>query len=340
MMIARTQRRRALACVCGLLVFTGWATASDALARTKPAGPIVLRHRFKRVGVGAYVLAAGAHVYLASSAGGTVIDDQTGQRTAFSHPYCGPFVFGGPWLLAECVPPASESVGLEQLTSGAWLTFTTAVGEHPVAAGADWIEFRRLGDPFTYTFENVRTGIVRTIPYRAGGSSIPDLNFPMLGRRLCSPLHVPSGPGAMTFYGKFAIVDSVGTDGGIRYYLERCGTRLHERLDGSNLGTPEATLAANSRAVVWQQPFRPKLHGVLLPSLQRFMVPLPDTIDLGATGVQSSIALSSTRLYVLDGEGQLWSTPAPHPAASATLIARRQRDAAQRAAPTSDTRSA
>jgi hypothetical protein len=307
-MITRTVAGRAL--IGGLLAFSVCTTGIAAPARAKSARPIVLRQRFERVGVGAWVLAAGAHVYLASSAGGTVIDDQTGQRTAFVHPDCGPFVFGGPWLLAECVPPAPESVGLEQLTSGAWLTFTTAVGEHPVAAGADWIEFRRV-DPFTYTFENVSTGIVRSIPYRAGGRTIPDLNSPTLVRRLCSPLRVPSGPGAMTFYGKFAIVESVGTDGGIRYYLERCGTRLHQRLDGSNLGTPEAALAANSRAIVWQQPFLPELHGVLLPSLRRFMVPLPDTIDLGATGVQSSIALSSTRLYALDGEGQLWSAPAP-----------------------------
>jgi hypothetical protein len=310
MMIAGTRTTRALICFCGLLAFSVCATGSAGLARAKPARPLVLRQRFEGAGVGAWVLAAGAHVYLATSAGGTVIDDQTGQRTAFVHPDCGPFVFGGPWLLAECVPPASESVGLERLASGAWRTFTTAVGEHPVAAGADWIEFRRV-DAFTYTFESVSTGIVRTIPYRAGGRSIPDLNAPALVRRLCSPLHVPSGPGAMTFYGNFAIVESVGTDGGIRYYLERCGTRLHERLDGSNLGTPEATLAANSRAIVWQEPFLPELRGVLLPSLRRFAVPLPDTIDLGATGVQSSIALSSTRLYVLDGEGQLWSAPAP-----------------------------
>jgi hypothetical protein len=164
---------------------------------------------------------------------------------------------------------------------------------------------------FAYTFENIRTGTLRTIPYRGGGRTIPDLNTPTLARRLCSPLRLPRGPGSMTFYGKFALVESQGTDGRTGNYLERCGGRLHEQLDGSNLGTPEATLAANSRAIVWYEPFVPELHGVFLPNLRHFAIPLPDKIDLGATGVQSAIALSSTRLYVLDGEGQLWSAPAP-----------------------------
>jgi hypothetical protein len=62
--------------------------------------------------------------------------------------------------------------------------------------------------------------------------------------------------------------------------------------------SPGATLAANSRAIVSYEPFVSELHGVFLISLRHFAIPLPDKIDSGATGVQSSIALSSTRLYV------------------------------------------
>jgi hypothetical protein len=205
-MITRTVAGRAL--ICGLLAFSVCATRSAAPARAKSAAPIVLRQGFERVGIGDWVLATGAYVYLASPAEGpccgTVINDRTGQRTAFVHPDCGPFVFGGPWLLAECVPPVPASVGLEELTTGAWLTFTAPVGEHPVAAGADWIEFMRLEScsdycRFAYTFENIRTGTLRTIPYRGGGRTIPDLNTPTLARRLCSPLRLPRGPGSMTF---------------------------------------------------------------------------------------------------------------------------------------------
>jgi hypothetical protein len=81
--------------------------------------------------------------------------------------------------------------------------------------------------------------------------------------------------------------------------------------EGGLGGGGPATLAASSNAALWGQPFSYTVTGVFLPSQRRFAIHLPNSIDLGATGDPFSLTLSSRRLYVMDGAGQLWGTQLP-----------------------------
>jgi hypothetical protein len=295
------------------------ALLSGSAGAAVPAHGTRLRLQFRLVGSASWVIAAGSYVSFGgplSPCCGTLMNDQTGTRVAFAHPDCSPLRFGGPWLLAECVPPALEPVGVYGVKTGEWRAFGSRPGEEPVAVGADWIELRSVQPcplycKFAYAFVNIRTGARRTIAYREGGRLIPDLNSPRLVRRLCSPLRVPRGPGTVTFAGGLEIVSGGRTHEAVRSYFERCGTRLHMLLPLADLGMPDARSAANPQMIVWLESVRQRLDGVLLPSLRPFTVRLPDEIDLGAVGVPFQIALSATRMYVLDGEGRLWSAPLP-----------------------------
>jgi hypothetical protein len=181
--------------------------------------------------------------------------------------------------------------------------------------GAHWIEWQTVPCRYctpTYQFQNIDTGRVQTLPaWRPGGRTIPDLDSRSLARPLCPPLTVPRGvaqpfgrppPGALAFYGSFAVAGNV---------LERCGSRLKLSIGKHNY----PGIRANARAVVWaQSPNSHGLSGLFLPSLRRFVIagtPSTSPYDYG-------FAISSSRLYVIGasvpGEsGPVYAAPVlPH----------------------------
>jgi hypothetical protein len=112
--------------------------------------------------------------------------------------------------------------------------------------------------------------------------------------------------GGLAFYGRFALASGARPNFTNYQYVERCGSRL--RVNFSTNGR----VAASARAVVWQ-PGPTSLHGVFLPSLRAFTIPLPSTLR-AAHGVIA--ALTRHTLYVLGDDGtfrtgQLWAATMP-----------------------------
>lgn len=310
----------------GLITLVG--ALSVGVGGARAAATVVLRPSFSSVGHASEVLAAGRYAFAGATgyldgSQSVVIDERTGARRVFESGGCAPFAFGGPWLLAQCGPQGDQAAVYAPAT-GERRVLPPLPGDagHPVAVGAHWVEFQNvvpcpLTCQFSYTFENVNTGAVRRIAYREGGNTIPDLGSPRLSRRLCRPLRVPRGPGSLTFLGgSFAVAEYGRTHEGVWDYLERCGTSLHRSVPVNSIGLPDAQVAGNANVLLWLgqgylSTEHPALHGLFLPSLQPFTIFLPTKIDLGATGGFVQVAMSTKRLYVLDGEEQLWSAPAP-----------------------------
>jgi hypothetical protein len=109
--------------------------------------------------------------------------------------------------------------------------------------------------------------------------------------------------GSLTLYGRFALAirnDSQYYDAA---FLERCGTRKR-RLLAFETDSTGLSLASNSRAIVWQTVPGRLLHGLFLPSLQAFTIPLSSGIGLAG--------LTSGALYVRGGrDSTLWRTASP-----------------------------
>jgi hypothetical protein len=156
--------------------------------------------------------------------------------------------------------------------------------------------------------------------------------LPGLATKVCSPLTVPRddgdvegtdvpGWGTVVTEGKFAIATG---DAGV--YLEKCGSHYRQRLTsfaGLNpptfCGHPGCPPAANTHAVVWQ-PAAGQIAGVLLPSLQHFIIHVPARIDpngpVTPQGMllddQYSLWLTSKTLYLyLTGGGGVWTVSSP-----------------------------
>jgi hypothetical protein len=164
-------------------------------------------------------------------------------------------------------------------------------------------------------FQNIETGRVRSDPTTA--STRADLDAPGLAERVCSPLRLPSyvDPysrrtlGALTFEGSFALAGPLSGDGATATYLERCGSPLHELISRTG------PVAANARVVVWAPTEDPQplgsahLDGLHLPSLRRFVIPLPAAIASEGVG---AVELSSDHLYVVaGGESPVYRAPSP-----------------------------
>jgi hypothetical protein len=319
-----------------LIAFGGASPAASAHKRKHR--PLVLHPRFHVVGSALAVVPDGPFVLLltpdvdAFDALGTLIDEQTGTRTSVSYPGCHLPEFstwdplGGPWLMLLCDRTGQWDGGFElyNLYTGEWRavvpdpkisSFDCGMPDYcgvTVAGfGAHWIEWQTVPCRYctaTYQFQNIDTGQVRSLPgWRVGGRIIPNLDSQSLAQRLCRPLTVPPGPpnlagppgpGALSFYGSFALAGDV---------LERCGSRL--KLAVGNPNYPG--VQANSRAVVWAEgPKSRRLSGLFLPSLRRFVIATPSTP--GTYG----FALSSGELYVIGasavGEsGQVFAARAP-----------------------------
>ena len=268
-------------------VVAAWAAAIPAASaapkhRKKAPGLLVLHLNFHNEGSEA--LATPDYAFLPSAPtyeAGSLIDDRTGKRTVVTPPAgCNPTSIGGLSLLFVCHHGSNL---VYKTSTGNWKAFQAPaayVGPNleqqitPVTVGTHWIEyFSQLCDPqlgssqcdgFTYSFQNIDTGKFRSDPTTA--TTLADPNLPGLTRKLCSPLRVPmedaaggsnSGrffktqavPGLVTLDGSFALVQKTDfSTHASSVYLERCGSRLHQLVDGPHYNFPVP--ANNSRLIL------------------------------------------------------------------------------------------
>lgn len=306
-----------------LVALAGFGVAAPALARHRaPSKPLTVRlHvRFHQAGTGANVLTDHPYIFVGAPASimgpiGAVIDEQQASEGRFhKNPGCKAAAdpLGGPWFLFDC----GSAAELYSLAHGTWTTVMSNAaldcGGLPdceisaFAAGADWIQFAEDQaceahcGPTTFAFQNLQTSQIESLPaWKPGGTTIPDLNSPVLAHKLCWPLRVPNGEG-LTLDGSFAIVAQSQGD-----FLERCGSRLHERIDPNYW--PQT---ASSRAVIWGTGTS-QMDGLFLPSLRRFTIDLPAAVA-GFDGLSYVMALGSRKLYVANGSNfTLWTAPVP-----------------------------
>jgi len=297
-----------------------------------------------------YAFASDPHVMgAAGQVPGTLLDERTGRSTRLSHPGCQPLEPGtaaainDPWLLFPCDwdghnVPTPE---LYSLAGGDWTTVTPSqqlvnCNGSPcnpldsmfsvVAAGSNWLEFIRQICPeglhcsAESLFQNISTGELRSDPTR--GATIADPNSPSLVHTVCKPLHVMKAPtgeqylgrSALSFYGRFAIADSVDKNGDQSTYLEHCDSRLHMPLTHDPYPYGRSLVGANPTSVIWASPKEVNtrggakiLSGVTLPKLRRFAVPLPAALQRARL---YELALTSQRLYVISGD-HLWTATLP-----------------------------
>jgi hypothetical protein len=323
-----------------ILIAIAGPTAMTASARPRRHhSPLVLHLGFRGAGTATAVTAEGRYVLVSgaySAANGTpdtLIDERTGTETSVSYPGCSPVALGEPWLVYTCAPDYG-TMELYALPTGGWTAVTLhagySIGWSPIAIGARWIQLQEFcadGPSHclnSYAFQNLQTGNITPDPTSA--TTYADLNSPTLARRVCKPLHVPmvdgpegeviyaAQPGALAFYGKFAISSSGMT--GAHGFLERCGSRLHRQIGLPNL--VGAAFAASSHFVVWQSG-QHQLGGLFLPSLRRFVIPLPAGINTQSSngiGFPGTIAASSRHLYLLNSSDtssirSYWIAPLP-----------------------------
>jgi hypothetical protein len=278
---------------------------------------------------------------------GTAVNEQTGQRRSITPlPGCfPPTLLGAAQLLFNC----SSEVAIESLGTGALTTVVQnpeltsyesncesissgdmeySCGLAPVAVGARWVEFDEScsghclesGDPpaapDTYVFENIQSGAIQADPTSA--TTYPDLSYPGLARTLCAPLRVPklsmdsyglarAGFGSMVFDGSFAIAGG-GADGS-QFFLERCGSRVHERLAPAG-----SAPLVEPHVVLWERTDEARskcpgtsveLDGLFLPDRHPFILCFPAFLFGGG------FAVSARHVFAVDQNGGLWATPIP-----------------------------
>lgn len=296
--------------------------------------PVVLHPRFHEVARGVLSVASdGRYVLVASRASGTfLIDDQTGRRTPLKPPpLCGYTYFvGGGRVLTDCAGYGKPPYQLYSIASGVW-TAVKSSGGMPIAVGRDWIEYFGPTESgcfehcfYQYSFGNIASGQLQTLPeWIPGGTTIPNLNSPGLADQLCSPLRVPQGfpqdftgsafaPDLVTFAGRFAAGAEWYMQRGLwqlHLLLERCGSRLH-RVITAKISTPDGIpqFAINHHAVVWLSPEGGPVHGLFLPSLQKFTIAFRYTSSAG-----DLVFLTPRTVYLDTGEGLMIAAASPHP---------------------------
>jgi hypothetical protein len=334
------QRRLALrALIVAVVALPALIVGTSDARSPQPIGTEVLHPRFLREGFADDgVLVSGTYAYVLTGvdhgfATGTLTDDRTGRRRSITSPAgCGATLMGGPWLLFTC----PGGVMLYSLAGGAWrpvaplhVPVTYGIVPVAVAVGASWIEFDVTAcetaphcAAAAYVFKSIRSGRVRSDPTNA--TTFADLDSPALARRVCSPLRVPKAnvgvegdlyqwaarPGTIRFYGSSVMANGRFRDGTAGLFLERCGSRLHRYIDTDIYATPD--VAVNAHMVIWQRG-RDQLAGLRLPSLRRLVIPLPAAVQATPFGAGNlyGIYLSSSTLYALNEDGQLWTARPP-----------------------------
>jgi hypothetical protein len=333
------RQRMALTLVAAAAAVGFFAAAAIASAQSRRDRALVLHPMFERVR-GSYLVGGGRYVFIAShpsGGGGVLIDGSSGRRVTVSpSPGCKAFAIGAPWLAFGCGPgfldtelyniPAGR---FQSLTSRAPYEYCTSDCLSVAAIGSHWAAFSApAGDPRDYPsfeFQNLQTGqVVDNDP--ANATHGLDLNSPQLVQSICRPLSLPrvsngytSGWGSLTFDDGFAIAS-----GGGGAYLERCGSPLHEFL---TFTTPsnvngiawcpylDCSPASNAHEIIWPSEAG-RLRGIFLPDRRRFTIQLPVKVETGIGEVPGSahgytLALTPTRLYLLNPQGQIWSITAP-----------------------------
>ena len=245
---------------------------------------------------------------------GRLIDDRTGSQIVLSTPSgCWPVTMSRDWLGFSCESSTNEySAELYGLGDRQWQTVLPSqvlsnecsyAGQCSInlaGAGRYWVQWNwafgcteHCGGP-NGAFQSLQTSQLQPLlGWQPGGTVIPDLDSPTLAQRLCEPLRVPTGPGVLDLYGRFAIDPSAD-------YLERCGSHRRFRIDGYG---PVANLAA----VVWQAAAHEgELQGRFLPSLRTFSMPTPVS-----SIYEPQLVLAERRLYVRDNQGRFWASVAP-----------------------------
>lgn len=324
------------AVVCSAVSAPAAAARSHRSGGAAPASGVVLRSPFRPIGVasvsfvtsGDYVLLSNA--YLSGQDGDwTVINDRLDTTTGLD-PQCGVTGLDPPWALLSCASPSDPSgaydVELYSLTDRTEQTVTPSPGLPPQCTGQSDLESEcaradRVGAYWikwdtscyhcavTSYFQNIQTGELRGDPTNA--TTVADLNSPTLADQTCPGVrlsfhpHSPTPWDSLSYDGQFALVSDYAN-----VFLERCGTHMRRLLvNGSSV------LASNTGAIVWQT-VTSRLTGLLLPSLQRFTIPLPSAIvrPPGSTGDTPvlGLGLTSNGLYVRDEwNGTVWRTASP-----------------------------
>lgn len=252
----------------------------------------------------------------------------------------GPVAMGGGSLLFDCSNLGVRLSSLRSYSLASGTSRTVAVnsqitaynqqcsgdsycGALPYAVGSQWIAFNETcyHCANSSVFQNLTSGQLAgsTVlqDWRPGGRTIPDLNSPGLARQVCSPVRVASvsdptvggrTPGPLLFYGRFVVSEgtSAETAGAVtaENYLERCGSRLHQRLpSGSFLG--DAPYPGNSGLIITRSSAR-QLTGLLLPSRRAFVVALPRGL-----GRATQLVVTARSLYLINQADQGWAAPTP-----------------------------
>lgn len=291
-------------------------TGAAALASSQPRqGRGIFAPRWRVVSHGG-VASDGSYTVLWSSRPGvvgTLIDERSGRRIRVllrrgcRTPVGSILFLGDSWLLAGC---SNTRLDLYSLVGRRWRSvriasscqrFNDPAGNcTPSAVGTDWIKYDQesyhVGDRFV--FQNIASGAVRRDPTNA--KTLPDLDSPVLARRICDPLRVPPR-GTLALDGRFAVAN--GPSG---IFLEQCGTKLH-RLLSAVVDTANAP-----GSIMWLSGPNGRPHGIFLPSLQRFTVaPPPGAADL------VDVELGIRHMYIVglsrNDTNDVWSAAAPVP---------------------------
>jgi hypothetical protein len=238
--------------------------------------------------------------------------------------------------VVDCVPPPLGGGGgvgpppaqLYDVSSGRWTSvvipsrlcyFATGGSCGVAGVGAHWLKIAQVcyHCSASYFLLNVQTGATEPDPASPGGTVFDDLNSLSGATRLCAPLRYPKSYdpalgtgqwalGGLAFYGRFALAGGAKQNMTNYDYVERCGSRLRVNF------TTNSRIVASARAVVWE-PGPTSLHGVFLPSLRAFTIPLPNNLRAAHAAIA---ALTRRTLYVLGDDGtfrtgQLWAATMP-----------------------------
>jgi hypothetical protein len=292
-----------------------------------------------------YLLSVTGDAFSANANAGLLNDDATGRRQMLHFTAgCRPSQLGAGRIVLLCrhSAPAQPTQELYDIASGQTTTFVpgpaltqpplgvpcsdpTDCGVAIAGIGSDWVSLdtgqfdEHAWD--MHAFQNLTTGQVSGAP--AGATTSVDLNRASLSWRACPPLKLPvltggygnHAVGLLTPLGHGLVIAS-----GFAQYLERCGTDLHERLGGGDVlrgsyldvgGCAGITCPPqhNAHAIVW--PGVGQINGLLIPSLQRFTIPVPVRLDPPGSGQVFEVGLTQHHLYLVSTTSRVFSAPAP-----------------------------
>jgi hypothetical protein len=330
--------RLATVLVAAMLIASGIATNRATARAIGPA--LTIPARFTRLGSGELVGSeARSLVFNQQTSAGFLIDGTTGRRAALSVPGCtGAAAISAQTIVFVCGGGDSgESYQLYDIATGRLrplelnsalapaCTPLTASCLQITAVGADWVSVLSPCDDEhcseIYSLENLSTGAILSDPTSA--TTAIDLDTASGGRRLCQPVTVPANGqgiedgrppfGSVASAGRFQIATSEAGS-----FLEECGAPLHQFLTYTSYpGCAHQTCSPplSSHMIIWES--KPgHLSGVFAPSLRRFTIAVPRTVDPQAAGEQFVIgheyglALTARSLYVAVGD-TVWTATVP-----------------------------